>query len=309
MKFIMAQLQTLGKELLIKEMKKSIPILSSSLHKGECGRIAVIGGSPEYSGAPYFAAISALRLGADLVHVFCAKEASSVIKSYSPELIVHSLLDSPNCLASFAEWIPRMHAVVLGPGLGRDANVLRNVSGIIKLIKQFDIPLVIDADGLFYINTNPQVIHGCKNVILTPNVVEFNRLFQSVIGISIDPSQPPNPQNVLTLANQLGRVTILHKAENDIISDGVDINICEKLGSPRRCGGQGDLLSGMLATLLYWKVHDYDNDHVTLSAACAASNLCRMVNRKAFEIHGRGTLTSDMIPFISVAFRELFGQE
>ena len=47
-----------------------------------------------YLGAPYFAAISALKVGADLVHVFCEKEAGTVIKTYSPELIVHPVLDT-----------------------------------------------------------------------------------------------------------------------------------------------------------------------------------------------------------------------
>ena len=60
--------------------------------KGECGRIAVFGGCVLYTGAPYFAAISALKCGADLVHVFCEKAAGSVIKGYSPELIVHPIL-------------------------------------------------------------------------------------------------------------------------------------------------------------------------------------------------------------------------
>jgi len=305
----MAVIQTLGKEFLIKEMIKSIPILSNSLHKGECGRIAIMGGSPLHTGAPYFAAISALRLGADLVHVFCQKDAASAIKSYSPELIVHPVLDSPNIVEAISQVMPNLHAVVIGPGLGREEIVFRNLSAIISLIKQLNIPLVIDADGLFYLNGNHTVIHNYQNVILTPNVVEFNRLFKSVVGVSIDPSEPPRAENVSTLACRLGGVTILHKAEHDIISNGVGTNICEKLGSPRRCGGQGDLLSGMLATLLYWKIHDGGDENATLSAACAASHLCRMINRKAFEIHGRGTLASDMIPFISVAFRELFGQE
>jgi len=290
-------------------MVKSIPILSNTLHKGECGRIAVIGGSPLYTGAPYFAAISALRLGADLVHVFCQKEAASAIKSYSPELIVHPILDSPNVLKTISQVIPNLHAIVIGPGLGREEIVFRNLSAIIELIKHCGIPMVIDADGLFYLNSNPTVIQQYPNVVLTPNVVEFNRLFKSVVGIPIDLSEPPSAENVSTLASKLGGVTILHKGEHDIMSNGIHTNICEKLGSPRRCGGQGDLLSGMLATLLYWKIRDGCDENATLSAACAASHLCRMVNRKAFEIHGRGTLASDMIPFISIAFRELFGQK
>lgn len=61
-------------------------------HKGQAGRVGVVGGSAEYTGAPYFAAFSALRTGCDLAHVFCLPQAAPVIKAYSPDLIVHPLL-------------------------------------------------------------------------------------------------------------------------------------------------------------------------------------------------------------------------
>jgi ATP-dependent NAD(P)H-hydrate dehydratase len=65
-----------------------IPPLTASQHKGSMGRIGVIGGSIDYSGAPYYAAISALKMGADLSWVYCSQAAAVPIKSYSPELIV-----------------------------------------------------------------------------------------------------------------------------------------------------------------------------------------------------------------------------
>ena len=69
-----------------------VPPLTASKYKGQAGKIGVIGGCAEYTGAPFFAAMSALRVGADLSHVFCARGAATVIKSYSPELIVHPYL-------------------------------------------------------------------------------------------------------------------------------------------------------------------------------------------------------------------------
>ena len=67
-----------------------------------------------YTGAPYFSAISALKSGADLVHVFCEREAATVIKSYSPELIVHPVLDTEYVLEEIDSWLPRIHCVVIG---------------------------------------------------------------------------------------------------------------------------------------------------------------------------------------------------
>ena len=78
---------------LISAFKKFIPNLSQeNLRKGQCGKIGVLGGSKEYTGAPYFAAISSLKIGADLAYVFTTADASVPIKSYSPELIVLPLL-------------------------------------------------------------------------------------------------------------------------------------------------------------------------------------------------------------------------
>jgi len=92
---------------------------------------------------------------------------------------------------------------------------------------------------------------------------------------------PPEAEYVVALAKELGNVTILCKAEYDIMTNGIDLNKCEKMGSPRRCGGQGDLLSGMLATLLGWKTDDKDwPEHGTLSAAAAAAHLGRSINWK-----------------------------
>ncbi len=68
------------------------PSLDTLLHKGLCGRIGIVGGSSEYTGAPFFSAMSALLTGADLSHVFSTKDAAQIIKSYSPELIVHPCL-------------------------------------------------------------------------------------------------------------------------------------------------------------------------------------------------------------------------
>jgi ATP-dependent NAD(P)H-hydrate dehydratase len=83
---------------LIHSFKKVIPALLFDTHKGEAGRIGVVGGSEEYTGAPIFAGMSAFRTGVDLVHVFCAKNAAIPIKSFSPDLIVHPILVSENIL-------------------------------------------------------------------------------------------------------------------------------------------------------------------------------------------------------------------
>ncbi|KAL7432357.1 hypothetical protein ACHAXH_003339, partial [Discostella pseudostelligera] len=67
------------------------PPLSSTSHKGSHGRIAILGGSEKYTGAPFYAAQSALHCGVDLVSIYCAREACLPIKCYSPELMVQGV--------------------------------------------------------------------------------------------------------------------------------------------------------------------------------------------------------------------------
>ncbi|KAM3967207.1 NAD(P)HX dehydratase [Aphomia sociella] len=285
-----------------------IPKLDGASHKGQAGRIGIVGGSLEYTGAPYFAGISALKVGADLVHIFCTTPAATVIKSYSPELIVHPLLDSTNAVKEISPWLERLHAIVIGPGLGRETGTFNVVADLIKTIKEHKIPLVIDADGLFLITEKPELIKDFSSpVILTPNKIEFERLSKKING-------------PLSLNQQLGRnVTILRKGPTDelySLNPAVVWNSSTG-GSGRRCGGQGDILSGSIATFLNWTLENInkvelktdDKELVAASLACyAACRLVRDCNEKAFKVKGRSMLATDMIEYIHESFEELFGK-
>lgn len=183
-----------------------------------------------YVGAPFFAAISALKTGCDLVHVFCPQTAAPVIKSYSPELIVHPLLDVENSIEKMGAWLNKLHVIIIGPGLGRDTEVLKTVSTFINKCRLLNKPLIVDADGLYLITQNINIISDYKGVILTPNVAEFGRLFGE------------DPINIETNMKKLGSgITVFKKGSNDIIynTDNFDKFVCPSGGSGRRCGGQG----------------------------------------------------------------------
>ncbi|XP_066562271.1 ATP-dependent (S)-NAD(P)H-hydrate dehydratase isoform X1 [Amia ocellicauda] len=289
-------------------VKNIVPPLTSKKHKGQDGRIGIIGGCQEYTGAPYFAAISALKAGADVSHVFCTKDAATVIKSYSPELIVHPILDSPNAVAEFEKWLPRLHSIVVGPGLGRDDKLLENAKGIIGKSRSRDIPIVIDADGLWLVSQHPSIIQGYQMGILTPNVMEFSRLYEAVCQDSMDSSD--KKRNVMRLSEAMGNLTVVLKGEEDIIFDGDKMVVCSHEGSSRRCGGQGDLLSGCLGVMAHWAfmstTEKTNGVKPSLIAAFGACSLTRQCNRQAFHRHGRATTTTDMIAEIGAAFKKLF---
>ncbi|XP_006884014.1 PREDICTED: ATP-dependent (S)-NAD(P)H-hydrate dehydratase [Elephantulus edwardii] len=289
-------------------VKNIIPPLTTKKHKGQDGRIGIVGGCQEYTGAPYFAAISALKVGADLSHVFCTKEAAPVIKSYSPELIVHPILDSPDAVRDVETWLPRLHTLVIGPGLGRDDILLDNVKGILEKSKAKGLPIVIDADGLWLIAQQPSLIQGYRKAVLTPNYMEFSRLYEAMLR---DPADSNDHHGaVLRLSQALGNLTVVQKGERDVISDGEQVLVCSQEGSSRRCGGQGDLLSGSLGVLVHWALlagaEKTNGLNPFLVAAIGACSLTRQCNSQAFQKYGRSMTTTDMIAEVGTAFRKLF---
>ncbi|KAK2905271.1 hypothetical protein QQF64_033542 [Cirrhinus molitorella] len=289
-------------------VRNTIPQLTSKKHKGQDGRIGIIGGCQEYTGAPYFAAISALKAGADLSHVFCTKDAAPVIKSYSPELIVHPVLDSPNAVEEIEKWLPRLHSLVVGPGLGREDMLLKNAKEIIERSKLRGIPIIIDADGLWLVAKEPSVIQGYQRGILTPNFMEFTRLYEAMHHEPLDSTDHKRSAQQLSIA--MGHLTLVLKGEEDIITDGKKMLTCSQEGSGRRCGGQGDLLSGSLGVFAHWAFSSPPDAtkgmNPSLVAAFGATSLTRQCNRQAFHKHSRSTTTSDMIQEISSAFKKLF---
>jgi len=291
---LMSSTMSLTNTTLFEQVKDIVPKLSNDRHKGQAGRIGIVGGSKEYSGAAYFAGISALKVGADLVHIFCTETASPVIKSYSPDLIVHPLLDSENALTEIEPWLDRLHVILIGPGLGREPKTLATVSELIKLCRRLKKPLVIDADGLFLINQDISLIKDYEGVILTPNVAEFSRLFGD---------------NVEEKMKELGNgITVIEKGSTDRIYNSINGTViyeCPPGGSGRRCGGQGDLMSGAIAAFYHWSLEKKSPDAALLSSF-AGSTLTKKCNEYAFSLKGRSMLTTDMIEQIHRVFDNIF---
>ncbi|KAJ4722383.1 ATP-dependent (S)-NAD(P)H-hydrate dehydratase [Melia azedarach] len=304
-------------------LREITPVLDPTRHKGQAGKIAVIGGCREYTGAPYFAAISALKIGADLSHVFCTKDAAPVIKSYSPELIVHPLLEesysisgledeekrhiSSKILTEFDKWMKRFDCLVVGPGLGRDPYLLECVSKIVKHARQSNVPIVIDGDGLFLVTESLDLVSGYPLAVLTPNVNEYKRLVQKVLSCEVNEQQAP--ELLKSLAKRIGGVTILQKGKSDLISDGEIVKSVSFYGSPRRCGGQGDILSGSVAVFLSWartKRKSVDSPmNPTVLGCIAGSALLRKAASLAFENKKRSTLTTDIIECLGRSLEDI----
>lgn len=77
---------------IVEKFKNLVPKMRADTYKGQGGRIGIIGGSHEYSGSAFISAMSAMKTGADLSYILTTREASSIIKNYSPDLIVLPIL-------------------------------------------------------------------------------------------------------------------------------------------------------------------------------------------------------------------------
>jgi ADP-dependent NAD(P)H-hydrate dehydratase / NAD(P)H-hydrate epimerase len=202
-------------------------------HKGDSGRILVIGGGP-YTGAPALTAMAALRAGADIVTVATPRSASATVAGFSPNLIVRELSQDHLCpqdLELLKDQIARHDVVVMGMGLGRDPETIDALARIIPLCKK----TVIDADAL-----QPDLpLKG----IVTPHAGEFQRI--SGVHLS-DAGYRQRVEPLKAYAGHKGLVVLL-KGKVDLISDGSAVR-ANTTGNPgMTVGGTGDVLAGVTA--------------------------------------------------------------
>lgn len=130
------------------------------------------------------------------------------------------------------------------------------VARVIRAAREKNVPMVIDADALLLISKDPSLVKDYKLAVLTPNVVEFGRLTKA-LGVdeqvkSIAESAGESAK-VEALAKALGGVMILQKGAKDQLSDGTTTLTVDLEGGKKRSGGQGDTLTGSIATFLAWR--------------------------------------------------------
>lgn len=318
---------------MLAKVRKLVPPMLEKFHKGQLGRVAVIGGSADYTGAPYFSAMASARLGCDLSYVFCEPSAAQTIKSYSPNLMVSPILRSTASISQaqqekepsgeelakpIVDMLPRLHVLVIGPGLGRDVVTQKQVKAVITAARKHDppVPMVLDADALWLVQTDPDLVKGHKECILTPNVVEFGRLAKA-LGMDQNSSDPEKACQELSRA--LGGVCIIQKGPVDYISQGIDTTISDFQGGLKRAGGQGDTLTGSLGTFLAWRELYHEDlwdvgpermsrEETLLVVAFGGSAITRECSRRAFAKRQRSLQASDLTDEVHNSFLALVGE-
>ena len=269
-------------EMTHEQVLKILPDRDKEAHKGNFGKILLLCGSRGYTGAAYLAAMGALRSGAGLVFLGVPESIYDIEAVKLNEPVVFPLPDeagrlSAGAVSEILERLPAMDAVLIGPGLGQSEGTFAVVQAVLE---NAQCPVVLDADGINVMAAHKDILRGrTYPTVLTPHAGEFARLG----GRTGD-----RQETAEEMANDLG-CTVLLKGHCTVITDGHTTYI-NPTGNPGMAvGGSGDVLSGIIVSLLGQGVKPLE------AAACgawlhgAAGDLC------AAEIGQYGMLPTDLV--------------
>lgn len=252
-------------------------------HKGNFGKLLLLCGSRGYTGAAFFAAMGALRSGAGLAFLGVPESIYGIEAVKLNEPVIFPLPDAGGRLSADAvpeilTRLPRMDAVLVGPGLGQSEGTLAVVRAVLE---KAECPVVVDADGINVLSAHRDLLRGRKlPTILTPHDGEFARL-GGVIG-------EDRMAAAAALAEELGCVVLL-KGHETCITDGTD-GYLNPTGNPGMAvGGSGDVLAGVITALLGVGLPPLE------AAACGAWLHGAAGDRCAAELGQYGMLPTDML--------------
>lgn len=268
------------------DIKRLLPPRQPQTHKGDYGKILLICGSRGYTGAAALAAMGALRSGAGVVYLLVPESIYEIEAGKLWESVVIPAPDEKGMLAESAaekikEYLPKMDAVLIGPGLGQSAGTLLAVKTVLT---QFDRPVVLDADGINVLAAHKDILRGrTAPTILTPHMGEFVRIGGQNIDDRVQAAQ--------ILSRELGSIVLL-KGHRTVITDG-DAVVVNETGNPGMAtGGSGDVLAGVIVSLLGQGLAPLD------AAACGAYLHGAAGDLAAQSIGQYGMLPTDMLQFL-----------
>jgi len=252
-------------------------------HKGTFGKLLLLCGSREFTGAAYLAAMGALRSGAGLTFLGVPESIYAIEAVKLNEPVVFPLPDrdgklSWEAIPDILRRLPNMDAVLIGPGLGQSEDTFEVVKAVLE---KAECPVVLDADGINVIAQHKDILRGRRAVtILTPHDGEFARIGGSIGQDRMDAA--------MLLANDLGCIVLL-KGHETCITDGESCYLNQTGNPGMAVGGSGDVLAGILVSLLGQGIAPLEAAAAAAWFHGAAGDIC------AKEIGQYGMLPTDMI--------------
>lgn len=240
-----------------KSVGSVFPRRHNNSHKGDYGKVLVIGGSVGMAGAVAMAAKACMRCGAGLVTAAVPASVNNIVQNKIDEVMTLPLPEESGRIArNAAERLARRantyDAVLIGPGMGRSESVTAFIS---EFLPRLSVPAVIDADGIFAVAKNDGILARCKNeIIITPHSQEFYYL----TGKTAEETEKSRFTSSAEFASENG-VTLILKGHHTIITAADGDCTVNTTGNPGMAGaGSGDVLGGMCAALLARGVGAYD---------------------------------------------------
>ena len=278
------------KGIYIEDIKELFQKRKEDANKGDFGKVGILGGSINYSGAVKLASLSlaSLRGGCGLVKVIVPKE---IVSSLSPILLEQTLFPYKN-LEDIKKSIKDLDSLAIGMGWGSNENHLPILKDILE---NFQGNLVIDADGLNTLVNHVEILRTSQaNIVLTPHLKEFSRL----TSLSIEEIE----KNKIELAKSFAKenhVILLLKGSTTIVTNGIDVYLIN-YGTPGMAtSGSGDVLSGILAGLLGY----LDYNLLSVSASAIVNGLAgELAEEKNTDI---SMIASDTIKCIPAAIKKI----
>ena len=269
-------------------------------HKGNNGKVLIVGGSRDYSGAPAIAGMAAVGAGCDLVYVAAPEKAAEAIKSTSPDLIVKSLEGDKLSLKHYEdilEMADDVDCVLIGPGAGIDDDTSKLFNTLAMKIKK---PIVFDADALKQVNH--LLIEKRDDIIVTPHIFEFKSFFSlnDDLKLDIDSYDFGKVDENITQFQQVARKikgTVIVKGQYDLILQNTRFRINKSGNAGMTVGGTGDALAGICAGLLAHGLNSFD-------AACLGAFINGLAGERAFDEKGNGFSATDLVSYIGGVIKD-----
>ena len=288
-----------------------IPIEAKDSHKGNNGKVLIVGGSKDYYGAPAISAKAAIATGADLTYICTPQNAALAIKAISEDFIVKEA--KGDCLSlddldDILELASKVDAVLLGPGSSQNEETgkLFNV-----LAMKIDKPLVLDADALKLVDLS--LVSKKEDLIVTPHLSEFKSFFKNVSKddlnnlekfVKLEDKENLDFRKVNDKIDAIHKIiksiegSVILKGKYDFIFNGNRLKI-NRTGNPgMTVGGTGDALAGIALSLLSQGLSSFD-------AALLAPYLNGKAGDLAYEAQGYGFGAQDLTQYLGAVMNGL----
>lgn len=269
------------------EFLRLLPSRAEISDKRSAGAPLVIAGSAQFPGAAVLCAMGAARAGAGYVTVATPEAAANALRTHLIEQVVVTIDPSKSTQDAIAELLDvskRCSSAAIGPGLSLDEKTGEIVRGFAQ---QSDLPMVVDASGLFHFAKQLDVLRG-KPVVLTPHEGEFARL--SGKGTI---KEGERVERLREFVDRTG-VTTLLKGQATLVYDGTTVHINPTGTSALATAGTGDVLTGIIATLLSQGLSPVD-------AARAGAYWHGLAGKRAATIRSRGVIARDVYESLAAA--------